>query len=217
MLAPHEERLAEQLAVQEEPSAPSARVGDGEREVLRNLFTLLSVPTRGWTADDWTHLASPESLSIWSGDDEVMKVVARPSESREVPYCEAWEYDVVEYVQRQRCERCHGVAGGREEARQVTSPTSTSSPLSLLPHPSTPLHTPSYTSHPTLHASTMSSDTAAIADLHRAFAVQQKAFLADQYPSLETRVGNLHKLTGMMMANRQAIKDALDKDFGSHP
>lgn len=63
----------------------------------------------------------------------------------------------------------------------------------------------------------MSSDTAAIADLHRAFAVQQKAFLADQYPSLETRVGNLHKLAGMMMANRQAIKDALDKDFGSHP
>lgn len=142
MLAPHEERLAEQLAVQEEPSAPSARVGDGEREVLRNLFTLLSVHTRGWTADDWTHLASPESLSIWSGDDEVMKVVARPSESREVPYCEAWEYDVVEYVQRQRCERCHGVAGGREEARQVTSPTSTFSPLSLLPHPSTHLPTP---------------------------------------------------------------------------
>lgn len=45
-------------------------------------------------------------------------------------------------------------------------------------------------------------DVNAIKYLHEIFAIQQKAFLADQSPSIETRIGNLHKLAGMLMSNR---------------
>lgn len=63
----------------------------------------------------------------------------------------------------------------------------------------------------------MSSDSQAIKDLHAAFAKQRSAFWADPYPSIETRKTNLHKIAGMMMANRQPIRDALTADFGTHP
>lgn len=61
------------------------------------------------------------------------------------------------------------------------------------------------------------SDSAAIAELHAAFALQSAAFLKDQYPSLETRQARLAKIPGMLMTNRQAIRDALTSDFGVHP
>lgn len=61
------------------------------------------------------------------------------------------------------------------------------------------------------------NDQEQIALLHETFALQSKAFLADQFPSLETRIGYLHKIAGMCMANRQTIRDALNSDFGSHP
>lgn len=45
-------------------------------------------------------------------------------------------------------------------------------------------------------------DVNAIKYLHEIFAIQSKAFLADQSPSVETRIGYLHKLAGMLMSNR---------------
>jgi coniferyl-aldehyde dehydrogenase len=62
----------------------------------------------------------------------------------------------------------------------------------------------------------MSSDSMAIQEFRDVFDAQRKAFLADTYPSIETRVGNLHKVARMMMAHRQEIRDALKADFGSH-
>lgn len=68
-------------------------------------------------------------------------------------------------------------------------------------------------------------------------ALQKAAFLKDQSPSLETRLGYLNKLNGssrlslavlestdtvnallvMMLTNRAAIREALNADFGNHP
>lgn len=54
-------------------------------------------------------------------------------------------------------------------------------------------------------------------DLNALFAAQKAAFLKDQRPSLEVRKERLNKVIGMMMSNRQAIRDALASDFGNHP
>ena len=60
-------------------------------------------------------------------------------------------------------------------------------------------------------------DTAAIADMHRAFQAQRRAFAADRSPSLATRKARIEQLMGMMLANRERISAALSEDFGSHP
>ena len=60
-------------------------------------------------------------------------------------------------------------------------------------------------------------DTEAIKDLERVLAVQKKAFLKNQNPSADERKQNVGKIPGMLMANRDAIKAAMSKDFGHHP
>ena len=61
------------------------------------------------------------------------------------------------------------------------------------------------------------SDDAAIKQLEDALALQKKAFLKDQCPSLEERKANIGKIPAMVLANRDAICEAMHKDFGSHP
>ncbi len=60
-------------------------------------------------------------------------------------------------------------------------------------------------------------DGAAITDLHRAFAAQQRAFAADRHPSLDERRNRLGALISMMATNRTRISDAMNADFGAHP
>jgi coniferyl-aldehyde dehydrogenase len=60
-------------------------------------------------------------------------------------------------------------------------------------------------------------DGPAIAELHRLYAVQRAAFLADPYPDAATRKGHLAALAGMMMAHRDDIRAAMSADFGVHP
>ncbi|KAK4705070.1 hypothetical protein P7C70_g1131, partial [Phenoliferia sp. Uapishka_3] len=62
----------------------------------------------------------------------------------------------------------------------------------------------------------MSDDAAAITYLHQVFAAQKAAFLKDQYPSVAARQADLHKLAGMMMNNRENIRQALKSDFAVH-
>jgi coniferyl-aldehyde dehydrogenase len=61
------------------------------------------------------------------------------------------------------------------------------------------------------------SDAAAIKQLEEALALQKKAFLKNQYPSIEERKANIAKIPPMVLANRDAIREALNKDFGAHP
>lgn len=63
----------------------------------------------------------------------------------------------------------------------------------------------------------MSSDDAAIKQLENALALQKKAFLKNQCPSAEERKANIGKIPGMVLSNRDAIREALSKDFGNHP
>jgi len=60
-------------------------------------------------------------------------------------------------------------------------------------------------------------DDQAIAALHGAFDAQRKAFLADPYPSIDERRSHLEALAGMMMANRDRIRQAMSDDFAVHP
>ncbi|KAL8284025.1 hypothetical protein RQP46_005138 [Phenoliferia psychrophenolica] len=60
------------------------------------------------------------------------------------------------------------------------------------------------------------SDKTAIAELHKAFALQKAAFLKDQYPSAASRQADLHKIAGMMMSNRENIRQACKSDFMVH-
>ena len=61
------------------------------------------------------------------------------------------------------------------------------------------------------------SDDEAIQQLERALALQKKAFLKNQWPSVEERKANIGKIPGMVLKNRDAIREAMSKDFGSHP
>lgn len=61
------------------------------------------------------------------------------------------------------------------------------------------------------------SDAAAIKQLEEALALQKAAFLKNQYPSIDERKANIGKIPGMVLANREAIREALSKDFGNHP
>ena len=60
-------------------------------------------------------------------------------------------------------------------------------------------------------------DEAAIAKLHAAFEVQQRAFATDRNPDLAERRRRIEALMGMVMANRERISAALASDFGAHP
>jgi coniferyl-aldehyde dehydrogenase len=63
----------------------------------------------------------------------------------------------------------------------------------------------------------MSNDAEAIRQLENALALQKKAFLKNQYPSVEERKANIGKIPIMVLSNRDAIREAMNKDFGSHP
>ena len=60
-------------------------------------------------------------------------------------------------------------------------------------------------------------DSVVIAELHEIVARQRTAFLADPFPSLETRQGSLGALVGMLLGHRVQIEDAMNSDFGAHP
>ena len=64
---------------------------------------------------------------------------------------------------------------------------------------------------------TESDDGPAIAELHRLFAVQKAAFLADPYPAAAARIANLAALATMVMSHREQIRAAMSADFGVHP
>lgn len=73
----------------------------------------------------------------------------------------------------------------------------------------TPLITPA--------AGTDADDRPAIAELHRVFARQRQAFLADPYPAAAERKSQLAALAAMMTGHRDAIRAAMSEDFGAHP
>lgn len=54
-------------------------------------------------------------------------------------------------------------------------------------------------------------------ELDALFVNQKKAFLANQYPSYEERLGWLQSLEKMMVDLRQPLRDAMEQDFGNHP
>ncbi len=66
-------------------------------------------------------------------------------------------------------------------------------------------------------ADVITGDDEAIASLHAAFDRQRQAFFADPYPSLEERSSHLEALAGMMMSNRDRIRQAMSDDFAVHP
>src|SRR5580693_234630 len=64
---------------------------------------------------------------------------------------------------------------------------------------------------------TETDDGPAIAELHRLFAAQKAAFLADPYPDATRRIENLGALAVMVMSHRDQIRAAMSADFGVHP
>jgi len=63
----------------------------------------------------------------------------------------------------------------------------------------------------------LDTDREAITALHEAFTRQRQAFLADPLPSLDERRGHLEALAGMMLSNRDRIRQAMSEDFAVHP
>lgn len=61
------------------------------------------------------------------------------------------------------------------------------------------------------------ADSDAIAVLHEAFERQRRAFVAGPLPTLDERRGHLEALAGMMMSNRDRIREAMSADFAVHP
>ncbi|WP_394834798.1 aldehyde dehydrogenase family protein [Pendulispora rubella] len=61
------------------------------------------------------------------------------------------------------------------------------------------------------------SDEAAIAHLHQAFAAQKAAFVRCLYPSIDERRGHIAALIRMITSHRARIKEALRADFSVHP
>ena len=61
------------------------------------------------------------------------------------------------------------------------------------------------------------SDEAVIRQLEAALELQKKAFLRNQRPPVEDRKANIGKIPKMVLENRDAIREAMSKDFGSHP
>jgi coniferyl-aldehyde dehydrogenase len=52
--------------------------------------------------------------------------------------------------------------------------------------------------------------------LDRLFAAQRKAFAAEMYPTLDTRLDRLRRLESALVKNRVAIQKAVAADFGNH-
>lgn len=67
------------------------------------------------------------------------------------------------------------------------------------------------------HNSQAADDSVAVIELKTVFAEQQRAFIADRYPSLEVRRERIEKIIGMLVSNRERIHQALMSDFGNHP
>ncbi|MGI8757642.1 MAG: aldehyde dehydrogenase family protein [Acidimicrobiales bacterium] len=63
----------------------------------------------------------------------------------------------------------------------------------------------------------LAGDDDAIAALQKSFDRQKQAFLVDPYPTLEERQGHLEALAGMMITNREQIREAMSHDFAVHP
>lgn len=55
-----------------------------------------------------------------------------------------------------------------------------------------------------------------IATLERAFAAHRQAYLAHPFPELKERRRHLYALAGMLLANREPIREALRSDFAAH-
>lgn len=55
-----------------------------------------------------------------------------------------------------------------------------------------------------------------IQQLEQFFHAQKKAFAADVYPTLDTRLDRLRRLEAMMVSSRKQLQEALKADFGSH-
>ena len=63
----------------------------------------------------------------------------------------------------------------------------------------------------------VAEDGQEIERLQRLVALQKAAFLADPYPSLETRTERINALVGAVIAHREEIKASMVSDFGWHP
>jgi coniferyl-aldehyde dehydrogenase len=66
-------------------------------------------------------------------------------------------------------------------------------------------------------SATEADDGPAIAELHRLYAAQRTAFLADPYPAAAERKGHLMALAGMLLGHRDEIRAAMSTDFAVHP
>ncbi len=64
-------------------------------------------------------------------------------------------------------------------------------------------------------AAAMSADIAAIAQAEALVDVQRAAFRADPNPSLGSRLDDLGRLAGALLARREALADAISADFGN--
>lgn len=67
------------------------------------------------------------------------------------------------------------------------------------------------------HLSANLDDGPAIEELHRVYALQRTAFLADCSPSAGVRKERLGALGAMVMGHREQIRAAMSQDFGVHP
>ena len=61
------------------------------------------------------------------------------------------------------------------------------------------------------------SDDAAIKQLEDALALQKKAFLKNQRPSIEERKANVGKIPAMVLTNKDAIREAMHKGLRLSP
>jgi len=62
-----------------------------------------------------------------------------------------------------------------------------------------------------------SDDTVAIAELRDLLALQKKASRAEPYPALQVRRERLGAVAGMMVMNKDRIREAMSADFSVHP
>ena len=61
------------------------------------------------------------------------------------------------------------------------------------------------------------SDAAAITQLELALAIQKRAFLKSQCPPVDELKTHVRKIAKMVVANKDAIRQAMIEDFGWHP
>lgn len=61
------------------------------------------------------------------------------------------------------------------------------------------------------------SDHEAIVKLEAVLDLQKKAFIQNPWPSLAERKANIKKIPEMVLTHKDEIREALNKDFASHP